>query len=156
MTVKWVGGLVMVMKGLMVALWVAIRVRHLCLRCFYSWENQYYHFFVWFLSCETCLRYLSLGVLIICGLLFIWLASYISLCMLWIGNKRFTLEDKMSISTFYCVLLMADWEGGRGGYGDASNSGNPQRLRFLLLLFFKIFFVFHGFVVFFLWRVYSW
>jgi hypothetical protein len=25
MTVKWVGGLVMVMKGLMVALWVAIR-----------------------------------------------------------------------------------------------------------------------------------
>jgi hypothetical protein len=36
MTVKWVGGLVMVMKGLMVALWVAIRVRHLCLRCFYS------------------------------------------------------------------------------------------------------------------------
>lgn len=28
-TVKWVGGPVMVMKGLRAALWVAIRVRHL-------------------------------------------------------------------------------------------------------------------------------
>lgn len=49
-------------------------------------------------------------------------------------NKHSIVEEGYQYLPFlFCVFLLADWEGSRGGYGDAPNSGSAQRLRFLCI-----------------------